>query len=52
MCSAVRATSARPLLLAHEPRENAGAAFRGLVEQEAVAHVTRRHRLGEHLAFL
>ena len=39
-------------LLAHEPRENAGAAFGGLVEQEAVADVTRGHRFGEHLAFL
>ena len=39
-------------LLAHEPRENAGAAFGGLVEQEAVANVTRGHRFGEHLAFL
>ena len=39
-------------LLAHEPREHAGAALGGLVEQEAVADVARGHRLGEHLAFL
>ena len=40
------------LLLAHEPGEDAGTAFGGLVKQEALANVARRHRLGEHLAFL
>ena len=40
------------LLLAHDPREDAGPAFGGLVEQEAVANVAGGHRLGEHLPFL
>ena len=38
-------------LLAHEPRENPGTAFGGLVEEETLADVTRGHRLGKHLAF-
>ena len=38
-------------VVAHEPREHAGAAFGGLVEQEAFAIVPRGHRFGEHLAF-
>ena len=37
-------------LLTHEPRENAGPALGGLVEQKTLADVTRRHRLREHLA--
>ena len=40
------------LLLSHEPRENAGAAFGGFVEQKAVAHIARGHRLGKDLALL
>ena len=52
ICSAVRATSARLFSWLTSRVSTPGAAFGGLVEQEAVADLARGHRFGEHLPFL